>query len=974
MGATIVTILYIAALLTVVLNIILLLQRKPFLAQRYMLMSFACSFLCILSSILRINAKDLGGVVIAARLLYLSSGPFSVIFLFYSYEQMKRRIPVWIACLSCGELVVTFLLSTLLFDLGLYSRITVFQLANGIATATIKYTHYAYFAAAIRSFVMIYAAIQFTIAELGGDRKNSEAGANKPPRKSITGIGTNQGSATIAYVFGLLFIVASFTQLLVPWIYFEPMAILLTLLSLCNLAAVKLFNEENKDFTTRGQLVESTPESFIILDENFHVTDMNEAAKKNFPDIVDSIGHSLPDQYSFLLENYDQPINFTHGSLHFERRFNPIMNGDMVMGYGLCLYDVTKAHQMMLEMRELKRNSDIANEAKSSFLANMSHEVRTPMNAIVGYVELLTNENLSKEGRAYADEIRSSASSLLHIINDILDFSKIEQGKLEIIEEEYETEALFSEVANIIHMQTEKKGLRFVNSVNTNMPAVLFGDKVRIKQVLLNIAGNAVKFTEKGTVRINVEWKPENDGFAGIHITVSDTGIGIAAENMSRLFNEFEQVDIRSTMTKPGTGMGLVISKSLIEMMDGTINIASEYGVGTSVSIYLRQKIVNDISIKEYGKTATAQKNDSKISSFVAPDARILVVDDNKVNLELMVNYLKQFRIVPDLAEGGAKAVSLVSQNKYDIVFMDQMMPEMDGVEAMKRIRALGNSYVGKLPIVALTANAIAGTRNKLIGEGFTDYASKPLPLKTLEYLLMKYLPKGSYNINADKLVTGDTSGMGGVIQREKKMLELPDYINQEIGITNAGSDIDQFRSVVGIVSKYAEEKLGVIEEKLKNADYPAFTIEVHAMKSNAATVGAMALSEKARMLEMAGKSGDYDMIVSEAPGFIEEYRVFAEDLKKCIEHEERMARRLEGGADTSEKAQMSAQDEEYMTTFAEIGKAVRDGRYDAARDLLGVLEFFNLPPVTAHAVGSMREAAKAQNWQTILDIIEKMR
>ncbi|MBQ3912246.1 MAG: response regulator, partial [Lachnospiraceae bacterium] len=710
----------------------------------------------------------------------------------------------------------------------------------------------------------------------------------------------------------------------------------------------------------------------IILDHDFMIVDMNRTTPELFSEIGGRIGSSLPDQYAFLLDDYDEVIGFTHEGRHFERRFVPILREGQIYGYGLVITDVSPAHKLMVEMRELKRSADIANEAKSSFLANMSHEIRTPMNAIVGYVELLSRENLSKEGRMYADEIRSSSNSLLHIINDILDFSKIEQGKLEIMEEEYEPEALFAEVGNITRMQSEKKGLKFVSSIDPDIPSVLYGDKVRIKQVLLNITGNAVKFTDVGTVKLAAEWHKTPDGRAELSITVTDTGIGIASENMNKLFNEFEQVDMRSTMTKPGTGLGLVISKSLLEMMGGNIDITSEYGVGTSVTITIRQRI---ISPEPAAKRAEKAERESHISSktFAAPDAKILVVDDNKVNLELMNNYLKQYRIIPDTADGGAKAVSMAAKKQYDIIFMDQMMPEMDGVEAMKRIRALGSSYVEKMPIIALTANAIAGTRNLLISEGFTDYASKPMPIKVLENLLTKYLPKGTYTINAEEHGTGDVSDMKGVLKNDRAVLELPDYVDQSIGMTNAGEDIAQYREVIGIVYKYAHEKLDTVKELLKNEDYQRYTIEVHALKSNAATVGAMKLADKAKALEDAGKTGDIETIKRDTDRFLTEYAAFADDLKKCMDYEAEMSG--EDAGDTAAKQTfMSAADEEYLSTFEEIENALGEARYEDTNDLLGVLEFFDLPPVVAHAVGAMREAAAAQDWAGVLDIVRKLR
>ncbi len=947
-------IIQLVSLFATVLGMVYLLKYKSSYEQNLLQGGFFCFFLCNLGAVLRFRAPDLNSAILSSKIIYIGYAFPCFIYLVLVSRLIRKKFPAWLYILLGLEIMATTLIGTLFHDLGWFSSITDYSRDGGFAIFNNKYLISGICSLVIACSVVIYS----TVKMLASVSQN----AGELDRKYTTGI----------YIFGLLYIMATMLQLLLPWHALEPLTLYFGILSVFLIWAVRRKSLLTNVFTPRDWLIENMPESVIILDENFFVSDMNQSAKTYFAEIGDCFGKPLPDQYAFLLDHYDEIINFTHEGKHFERQFMPIIFKKNIQGYGLILTDVSRSHQLVLEMRELKRSADIANEAKSSFLANMSHEIRTPMNAIVGYVELLSKENISKEGKMYAEEIRSSSNALLHIINDILDFSKIEQGKLEIVEEEYSTESLFSEIGNIVRMQSDKKGLKFINSVSPSLPSVLYGDKVRLKQVLLNIAGNAVKFTEVGTVKIVTEWRKKAPDIAVLSITVTDTGIGIASENMNRLFNEFEQVDIRTTMTKPGTGLGLVISKNLLAMMGGNIDISSEYGVGTKVVVTIEQQIIDESPINVKSKDEEVENKPEQAEKFVAPDAKILVVDDNRVNLELMINYLKQYRIIPDTAESGAQSISLASQNRYDIIFMDQMMPEMDGIEAMKRIRALGYGYAAKVPIIALTANAIAGTRNLLISEGFTDYASKPLPLKTLEELLKRYLPKGTYTINSEAHGAGDISDMAGVLRNEKSILELPNYINQDIGMTNAGDDIDQYINVIGIVSKYADDKIAQIKEQLRNEDYNAFTIDVHALKSNAATVGAMQLSDKAKALETAGKTGNIEIIKRDSGAFIEEYSVFAEDLKKCLDYEAEI--RAAKAPEAEEKTYMSAGDDEYMNTFSEIESAIGEARYDDIRDLLGVLEFFELPPVTTHAVASMKEACEAGDWQTILAIIKKLR
>ena len=948
-------------LLISIAGLLYLIHRKASSEQGLLTAAFICFFLCNFGAVLRFRAPDIGSVITASKFIYLGYTVPCLIFLSYVFRVTGKKVNTALTVLICVFSVLAILSATVFYDRGWFTVISDYENVNGFAAFNCQFKYGAIVTAFVDAFVTFYAVFIF----LRWFNETQNRDNREPEIRKIR-------YQFFIFVFCILYIIVLISEFFLPWQAAEPLPYYMGAVAFFILVMLLENSIVTRIYSPRDTLIESLPDAVIILDHDFMIVDMNRTTPKLFSEIGGRLGSSLPDQYAFLLDDYDEVIGFTHEGRHFERRFVPILREGQIFGYGLVITDVSPAHKLMVEMRELKRSADIANEAKSSFLANMSHEIRTPMNAIVGYVELLSREHLSKEGRMYADEIRSSSNSLLHIINDILDFSKIEQGKLEIMEEEYEPEALFAEVGNITRMQAEKKGLKFVSSIAPDIPSVLYGDKVRIKQVLLNITGNAVKFTDIGTVKLAAEWHKMPDGRAEVSITVTDTGIGIATENMNRLFNEFEQVDIRSTMTKPGTGLGLVISKSLLEMMGGNIDITSEYGVGTSVTIIIRQKIIRSEPV---AKRAEKAERESHISSktFAAPDAKILVVDDNKVNLELMNNYLKQYRIIPDTADGGAKAVSMAAKKQYDIIFMDQMMPEMDGVEAMKRIRALGSSYVEKMPIIALTANAIAGTRNQLISEGFTDYASKPMPIKVLENLLTKYLPKGTYTINAEEHGTGDVSDMKGVLKNDRAVLELPDYVDQSIGLTNAGEDIAQYREVIGIVYKYAHEKLDTIKELFKNEDYERYTIEVHALKSNAATVGAMALADRAKALEDAGKTGDIETIRRDTEQFLADYAVFADDLRKCMDYEAEMSGESTEG-DTAKQTFMSAADEEYLSTFEEIENAIGEARYEDTNDLLGVLEFFELPPVVAHAVASMREAAAAQDWAGVLDIVRKLR
>ncbi len=731
--------------------------------------------------------------------------------------------------------------------------------------------------------------------------------------------------------------------------------------------AIRKFNLIDVVVSARDNIVETMSDAMLIIDYRHYLKDMNRAAEELFPELSEHKGNLLPEEYNFLFENIDGPLNYEKNGRHMVRHLSPVYHYERITGYCATLVDVTDMHNMLEEMQSLRNQADAANQSKSRFLASMSHEIRTPMNAIVGYSDLLINEVTTESGRNYARAMRSSSTSLLHIINDILDFSKIEQGKLEIIEDEYRIEQLFNEITDIMSMPAEKKGLRFLASLEQDIPSVLYGDKIRIRQILFNIVSNAIKYTNDGSVKMIAEWERESDDRLELSFIISDTGIGIKKDDMNKLYIDFEQVDTKRNYGVEGTGLGLSITKSLLEMMGGSIHIESEYGVGTTVVIRLKQRIVDEKPINEI-RNKQDEKNEkaSGLSSpsICAPDAKILVVDDNRVNLQLMQSFLKQFRIVPELAGGGEEAVELARNNHYDIIFMDQMMPGMDGVEAMKAIRALGGERKN-MPIIALTANAIAGTRNILLGEGFTDYASKPIAIKTLEFLLEQYLPGGSQTLTAEVELAKTESKAA----KRKIKPVLPAYINQEKGITNCGGDAEQYREILGIVFRYADEKLKKVQELLEAENYKNYTVEVHALKSNAATVGADKIAEIARAQEMAGKEGNIDELKKNHDRLVKEYGEFAEALKRYISGMEEYEADKEAASDG--EAVMSAEQEEYMQTFAEIRSSICEERYSDARDLFGILEFFELPPREKTVFTNMKRMLDDSDWTGIVMLLD---
>lgn len=380
-----------------------------------------------------------------------------------------------------------------------------------------------------------------------------------------------------------------------------------------------------------------------------------------------------------------------------------------------------------------------ANKAKSNFLANMSHEIRTPMNAIIGMDEMILRESKDIRLNKYALDIKSASKTLLSIINDILDLSKIESGKMEIVPVEYESASVYNDIANMTMKKARDKGLTYELKVDEDIPSVMFGDEIRVRQIMLNIINNAIKYTKEGGVKIHVSFNREEDR---LRIEVSDTGIGIKPEDMEKLYSSFQRLEETKNRNIEGTGLGLNITKQLVEMMDGFITVESEYGKGTTFVTEIVQKSVSNTPIGDFSASfakAHAQMDDYRVM-LVAPKARILITDDNEMNLEVITGLLKETRTGVTVTASGAECIEQLRDHRYDVVLLDQMMPGMSGVETLKIIKE--EHLADYTPIIALTADAIVGARDSYLKEGFTDYLSKPVMYEDLENILLKHLDK----------------------------------------------------------------------------------------------------------------------------------------------------------------------------------------------------------------------------------------
>ena len=525
-------------------------------------------------------------------------------------------------------------------------------------------------------------------------------------------------------------------------------------------------------------------------------------------------------------------------------------------------------------LREEKKVAERANRAKTVFLANMSHEIRTPINAIMGMNEMVLRESREPQILEYAGDIQRAGESLLSIINDILDFSKIESGRLEMSENAYNVQNMLAAVIQMTENKAKEKNLRFLVQVDENLPMELIGDEIRIRQIMVNLLNNAVKYTRKGTVIFAVKGKWEDQKFF-LCFSVIDTGIGIREEDKHKLFYVFERLDLKNNRNIEGTGLGLVITQKLVDAMGGRISVESVYGKGSTFQVFLPQKISDSHKMGIFSKDAsrTEKRGQSYRELYQAPGARILIVDDNDLNLTVAKNLLKKTKMQITLCHGGEECLEITGEKKFDVILLDHMMPGLDGMETLQILRKSEENPCRGVPVIALTANAMPREREKYLEAGFDDYISKPIRGKQLELLLQKYIPREKIQPVVGAVPARPEQPSGETAIQDQQIF------NETMGMTYSGGEKEFYEELLGMFRDAYEEKQTKICALYERKDWHNYAIEVHALKSTSLTLGAETLSLKAKELEYAAKAAAAEERLEENEKFLQEHHGAAMEL-----------------------------------------------------------------------------------------------
>lgn len=626
--------------------------------------------------------------------------------------------------------------------------------------------------------------------------------------------------------------------------------------------------------------------------------------------------------------------------------------------------------QKNIELEEAISAAEKANGARDIFLANMSHELRTPINTILGLNELIIRESQDEAIKEYALDIRQAGNILLTMVSDILDYTKLEAGQMSLMEGIYDISSLLNDLINGISLQLRKKKLDLKLDVADDIPYKLSGDEIHIRQVIGNLLTNAVKYTEKGDITLHLDWNKVSEDEIEIEIAVTDTGIGIKEQDIPRLFGVFQRMDSTVRSKNERTGLGLAITKRLVQMMGGELQVQSTYGKGSTFSFKVVQKVVDAAPLGDFEKQyyESLHSTENYRQKFIAPMGRIMIVDDNAMNLAVAQGLLKQTRLQIDVAGSGEECLELLKHKTYHLICLDHMMPVMDGVETLHMIRAMEGNPSADIPIIALTANAVAGAREFYLNEGFQDYLTKPIDADKFENMLIQYLPDNVVYLTQGEHVDRDYEKENAELASDVRESQL--YVigfNIRNGLKYMGGDKALYSKVLHDFHLILQEKEQALRDFLNKGDMHGYAIIVHSLKGNARNLGADGLADEAFELEKMSKAGRREDVEVRSPILFNMMKNMRNGLKAYLDNE---AKEEEISRQPESKEQKRISEDDWIQALKELAGRLDDFDGDSVNEKLEELKKYDRPESDKKMLRLCEKAVKDYAYDVALEVV----
>lgn len=778
-------------------------------------------------------------------------------------------------------------------------------------------------------------------------------------------------------VFAAFVLAALFFRRVMPMHYnlFAPASMLLTgAFALCFWGKTGFHPET----ASMALAFENLREGVIVLDGAMQLMSYNNAAKSIFPELEPSLlHHNIKRLRSIPMELFEE---FEEKQIHMGERQYEISryevrdSWDSIRGYVMLFSDQTmeckyiaeissgrkKAEKAEQEALQALNEAKHANRVKADFLTNISHEIRTPMNAIVGLSELIIEESRGRKVFDFACDIKNASTNLLTVINDILSLSKLETGQMTLEQEEYSTEQLLEETLHLAKLTASSRGLQLKRDISPKLPCQLVGDTTRIRQMIVNFLDFGMKYTQRGYVKLTVRHKWLNEEQVLMIYQFEDTGSGFTREEADGLFDQFRYMDERKDRNLESIGLGIAITKRFVDLMDGTVEVSSEPGKGTTFTVCFPQKVADIRSIEQqpWRKHNVIPDIDR---AFVVPDYRVLVVDDNKINLKVACGALQPYKFQISEAKSGQQAIDLVQKNVYDLILMDHMMPEMDGIEATDHIRNECGENGKKPIIIALSANAYNNAREMFLQSGFQDFIAKPLDKNELHQMLCKWIPQ-----EMRQSVEGTAEA-----QEKIERADMAEVFMSGIDVNGAlhahSGGLDDYLELLELYYMDGKEKPGLLERLVQAEDFHNYEIEVHGLKSASANIGAFEFSELAKSHEFAAKEENYQLIRDGLAGLLSEYNFLLHEIERVLKTKGYLKEEQQADDDT-ETASMSR--EETFARMAEILDDIENFRSKPAAQKTEELLSENIEKSAKDCLKDVRNRLKMYDDDTAEDLL----